>query len=356
MAAAIHNFFIEQGSSFQITFEYLNSNNTPVDLSNRCVRLRMKDNNNLVRLYTSSVGCDNYSLVKSSSGAIVWTLSSLSTRNFIFDFANYDLDITDPSTDDSLRIATGRIEIIKTNFPECVAGNDNKVCSACESISCQDSDGFSLFPTATPAPTGGGTGVGPTPTPTIENPCNIIQENLCGYLCQNMDMFGKLYSGDQLIIADNSTVSGTISVSDTGVITNVELAINNLKHTSHQDISMILVPPSGNKILLSSHSKINNYNNANGSSFAFSNRAFPGTYLNNRSSDFYVNIFDKTNIYRYSSNNISDDVLTANLTDLVGHSCSGNWTLIIKDDDIGGSGSISGWNLVLTYEPPPYVE
>ena len=350
MAAAVYNFFIEQGSAFQITFEYLNNDNSPVDLTNYCVRLRMKDNNNIVRLYTSNPGCINYTLLKSSSGSIVWTLTSSATKDFAFDFANYDLDLIESSSTDSLRISTGRIEVIKNNFPECITGNDSRICSSCESITCEDSSGFSLFPT-TPTPTEGGSGVSPTPTPTIGNPCDIVQEDLCGYLCQNIDMFGKLYSGSGLTISDNSIVSGIITVPDTGVITNVELGIDSLKHTSHQDISIILVPPSGNKILLSSHNKIKNYNTTNGTSFAFSNRALPGTYLNNRSSDFYVNILDKTNIYKFSN-----DTLTTNLTGLVGHSCSGDWTLVIRDDDIGGSGSISGWNLVLTYEPPPYSE
>jgi subtilisin-like proprotein convertase family protein len=351
MAAAVYNFFIEQGSAFQITFEYLNNDNSPVDLTNYCVRLRMKDNNNIVRLYTSNPpACINYTLLKSSSGSIVWTLTSSATKDFTFDFANYDLDLIESSSTDSLRISTGRIEVIKNNFPECITGNDSRICSSCESITCEDSSGFSLFP-ITPTPTEGGSGVSPTPTPTIGNPCDIVQEDLCGYLCQNIDMFGKLYSGSGLTISDNSIVSGIIAVPDTGVITNVELGIDSLKHTSHQDISIILVPPSGNKILLSSHNKIKNYNTTNGTSFAFSNRALPGTYLNNRSSDFYVNILDKTNIYKFSN-----DTLTTNLTGLVGHSCSGDWTLIIRDDDIGGSGSISGWNLVLTYEPPPYSE
>lgn len=350
MAAAVYNFFIEQGSRFEITFEYLNNDNSPVDLTNYCVRLRMKDNNNIVRLYTSNPpSCINYTLLKSSSGNIIWSLTAAATKDFIFDFANYDLDIIESDSQDVLRIATGRIEVIKNNFPECITGNTSRVCSSCEEITCADSNGLSLLPT-TPTPTNGGSGVGPTPTPTAANPCDIVQEDLCGYLCQNIDMFGKLYSGSGLVISDNSVVSGTITVPDTGIITNVELGIDSLKHSSHQDISMILVPPSGDKILLSSHNKIKNYNN-NGTSFAFSNRALPGTYLNNRSSDFYVNILDKTNIYSFDN-----DTLTANLTGLVGHSCSGDWALIIRDDDIGGSGSISGWNLVLTYEPPPYTE
>ena len=42
MSAAIHNFFIEQGSDFQITFRYLDTNEVPVDLTNYCVSLLWK--------------------------------------------------------------------------------------------------------------------------------------------------------------------------------------------------------------------------------------------------------------------------------------------------------------------------
>lgn len=353
MAAATYNFFIEQGSFFEITFQYLDVNGNPIDLTNYCIRLRMKDNNNFVRLYSSSVQCENYTLSKNIDGNITWSLPAFSTKDFIFSSAVYDLDVSENSVDNR-RIATGRIEIIPNNFSDCSSGNTSKICSSCETISCDDSNGFGV------AASGGGIVPSeeqptPTPTPPVVSPCDIIQEDFCGYLCQGMDMFAKMYSGSSINIPDNGMISGTINIPDTGIITNIEFAVDKLTHSHPQDLSMILVPPSGNKILLSSHNKIKNYNTASGLSFAFSNKAIPNIYLNNRNTnDYYLNILDKTDNYKFSTDNINYENLDVSITGLVGHSCSGNWSLIIKDEDIGSSGSVSGWHMLITYEPPPY--
>jgi subtilisin-like proprotein convertase family protein len=357
MAAATYNFYIEQGSDFQITFQYLDNNSNPIDVSNYCARLRLKDSNNTIRLYSSSVGCGNYSLTTNAFGYIIWNLPASTTKDFNFDSAVYDLDIgLNGQSVQNTRISTGRIEIIKNNFPDCNSSSTDRSCANCGDISCEDSNGFSIG--------GSGTGSGvsptgdnptPTPTPTIISPCNIIQEDFCGYLCQGMDMFGKLYSGSGFNVPDVGFTSGTISIADTGIITNVEISIDKLTHNYPQDLSMILVPPSGQKILLSSHNKIKNYNSLNGLSFAFSNKALPSVYLNNRDNeDYYLNILDKRSSYNFTLDNINYESLDASITGLVGYSCSGDWSLIIKDEDIGSSGSISGWHIVLTYEPPPY--
>lgn len=355
MAAAIYNFYIEQGSIFEITFEYLDTNSNPIDLTNYCIRLRMKDNNGIVRLYSSEANCTNYSLSKNIDGRIVWNLGATTTRDFTFTSASYDLDIQ-TSNEDNKRIATGRIEIVPNNFPDCLSGSSSRICSSCETIDCADSLGFSISQSGNGNISPTGDNPTPTPTPTIISPCDIIQEDFCGYLCQGMDMFGKMYSGSSMLIPDNGVVSGTINVPDSGIITNIEFAIDKLTHSSPQDLSIILVPPSGNKVLLSSHSKIQNYSSTSGLSFAFSNKALPSVYLNNRTNtDYYLNILDKTNTYKFSMDNINYEDLDVSLTGLVGYSCSGNWSLIIKDEDIGSSGSISGWNMVITYEPPPYA-
>jgi subtilisin-like proprotein convertase family protein len=356
MAAATYNFYIEQGSDFQITFQYLDNNSNPIDISNYCIRLRLKDNNNIVRLYSSSAGCGNYSLTSNTSGYIIWNLPASSTKDFTFDSAIYDLDIgLAGQNSQNTRISTGRIEIIKNNFADCISGSTSRSCASCGDIICEDSNGFSIASTGTGGISPTGDNPTPTPTPTIISPCNIIQEDFCGYLCQGMDMFGKLYSGSGFNIPDVGSNSGTITVSDTGVITNIEVSIDKLSHAYPQDLSMVLVPPSGQKILLSSHNKIKNYSSLNGLSFAFSNKAISGKYLNNRDNDdYYLNVLDKRSSYRFSLDDINYESLTTSITGLVGYSCSGDWSLIIKDEDIGSSGSISGWHMVLTYEPPPY--
>lgn len=356
MAAATYNFYIEQGSFFEITFQYLDINSNPIDLTNYCIRLRMKDNLNNVRLYSSNASCENYTLSKNANGYITWSLPSLTTKDFTFTSAVYDLDVnSEDNNRDNKRISTGRIEIIPNNFSDCGSGSTSRICSPCEAIVCDDSNGFSINTNDNGGPSPTGETPTPTPTPPVQSPCDIIQEDFCGYLCQGMDMFGKMYSGQSINIPDNGVASGTINVPDSGVITNIEFAIDKLTHTHPQDLSMILVPPSGNKILLSSHSKIKNYSSTSGLSFAFSNKALPGTYLNNRNNnDYYLNILDKRSTYKFSLDNINYENLDASITGLVGYSYSGNWSLIIKDEDVGSSGSISGWHMVITYEPPPY--
>jgi len=355
MAAAIYNFFIEQGSFFEITFQYLDVNSNPIDLTNYCIRLRMKDNTNVVRIYGSEVACNNYTLSKSSDGFITWSLPASVTKDFTFTSAVYDLDVNSDSID-SRRISTGRIEIIPNNFVDCIGGNPSRICAPCDALICDDSNGTNISEDGdggTPVPTG--ENPTPTPTPTTISPCDIIQEDFCGYLCQGMDMFGKMYSGPYMNIPDMGSISGTISIPDTGIITNIEIAIDKLTHSHPQDLSMILVPPSGNKILLSSHNKIKNYNPSSGLSFAFSDKALPSIYLNNRNSnDYYLNILDKKQNYKFTLDNINYENFDTSITGLVGYSCSGNWSLIIRDEDIGSSGSISGWHMVITYEPPPY--
>jgi subtilisin-like proprotein convertase family protein len=163
-----------------------------------------------------------------------------------------------------------------------------------------------------------------------------------------------MYTGSSITIDDNSASSGTISISDMREIQNIELFVNKLKHQHPQDLAFVLVTPNQDKILLSAHNKILNNNIVNGFNFVISNKAVPGTYINNVANIPYqipyVNILDKRSSY-----NFNNETLLADFDHLIGTSPSGDWTLIIKDDDIGTSGSISDWGLVIAYKPPPFT-
>lgn len=421
MPAAIHNFFIEQGSNFTIIFEYLDNNNIYQDLTNYCIRLRLKpDDGGKAIAYSSDANSpsNRYILSKNNVGVIQWSLPYNETQKFKFNTAVYDLDITNKDNNNITRLTTGTIQIIKNNFSDCPeAGGDG--CLECKDIKVENSSvGTTSSPSVSPS---GNNNNGVTPTPTATS-SEIYQEDLCNYLCQDIDMFGKIYnyneyikysplnsgtilvssetsifntshpyviglldvyknniklnlntdyvasnglsfalsepasSGDSisyinkgLVIPDNASVTGVMTVADTGIITNIEVSVINLKHNNPQDLSMILVPPSGSGVLLSAHSKINNYSSNSGLSYTFSNKAIPDTYLYNRTLyDNYVNIYDKTSKY--------DNTLLSSLDSLKNISPSGDWKLIIRDDDPGSSGTLSGWNLVITYSPPEYIE
>lgn len=434
MPAAVHNFFIEQGSNFFITFQYLDSNSNPIDISRYgCIRLAFRDtaDPSKIGLYSSKAGGAQYRLrsVPGSVGTIEWALPFSETRLFDFDTASYDLELVDDNNE-RIRICTGTIQIVKNNFPECISDLAEGYCKSCDNISA--ADGYIPSSTSTPTVTvddGTGTEPTPTPTPTPTIPANLQQEELCDYLCRGIDLFGKLYNyGDNivyvsgvnsgiflaesgqslftpleyvpgtlsvylngtgllssqfsatdgtsisllnvdtldndqitwinngLVINDLAATTGTMYVADTGIVTNVEVTISNLKHSNPQDLSMILVPPSGDSVLLSAYNKINNYSYSSGLNYTFSNKAIPDIYLNNRSiDDLYVNILDKTQDYNSDEFFLIGSSLISNLSGLNGISASGYWSLIVRDHDLGASGTIDGWNLILTYEPIPFI-
>jgi len=343
MAAANHNFSIESGSDFQITFQYLDQNQNPIDISGYCVSLLWKpiDGAGFAQGFSSnqpsSLANEGFTLVKSTSGNIVFSLSYIFTKNITWTQAVYDLYISDQSTPPrKYKLSTGTIDIIPNNFPECSTQTTGH-CADCNSL-VFDNVG-PIVPTPTP------TGPDPVPTPSLGD------GDVCTLVCDDLDIYAIMYNGSGLSISDNGSVSGTISIANTGTIQNIELVVNKLKHQYPQDLAMILVPPTGNKILLSAHNKIAYNNIVNGFNCVFSNKASPGVYINNVVNNSYqipyVNILDKTSIYNYNN-----ETLSANLQSWIGSSPSGNWSLIIKDDDIGTSGSIADWRLIITYAPP----
>jgi hypothetical protein len=140
MPAAIHNFFIEQGSNFYISFEYLNTNNLPVDLTDYCVVLKFRNNADPADYaqYSSNVTNAAYKLRKTSAGIIEWILPFTETQTFNFDSANYDLLLTNNNTEEYIRLCTGTIQIVKTNFPECDGTDTLSPCKTCDQISFND--------------------------------------------------------------------------------------------------------------------------------------------------------------------------------------------------------------------------
>jgi subtilisin-like proprotein convertase family protein len=484
MPAAIHNFVIEQGSNFYISFEYLNTNNLPVDLTDYCVVLKFRNNADPTDYaqYSSNVTNASYKLRKTSAGIIEWILPFTETQTFNFDSANYDLLLTNNNTEEYIRLCTGTIQIIKTNFPECNGTGTDSPCKTCDQISFNDayssqsqsggtttlpdsitlvapfsgiissiavtggqivntSDALITINRVSSTGSGGSTGGGDTGGGTGgggDSPTTLSQEDLCDYLCQGLDLFGKLYkysdniylssensgnipvttnqtsftvpsgyisglldvylnssglikdtnftanneinfsltnlvsvgrpsniaiSGDIVTwvhkgikVNDLSSSSYPMYIANTGIINNLEITVNNLKHDNPQDLVMILMPPSGDGILLSAYNKINNYSSTSGLNFTFSNKATSGVYLHNRSvNDLYMNIYDKTSIYNMSHYPVPEAVLTADLSSVNGLSSAGYWSLLIQDQDAGGSGTIDGWNMIVTYPPTPFV-
>jgi subtilisin-like proprotein convertase family protein len=331
MVAVNYNFDIEKGSDFEISFIYTDENGTPVNLNfDRCVKFSLSgiDSNFSSSYINETLDPINNNpisiLTADSSGVITLKLSAIETNKYNFDTAIYDLDVSLSNSPYNKRLSTGLINIINRNFPLVISDNIIE-CSAVSS----DQNGD------TP---------GPTPTP----PPSDIVDFCLPYDCVVPDLFADTYNASGFFIQDfnqNSTISsGSVTVTNTGIISNVELAINGLSHNHPSDLIFILAPPSGDKILLSANHKILNYNN--NFSFMFSNKADTDKYLFNITNGNFCNIYDKTSLINYNNEN-----LLSSFDHLFGSSVTGIWTLIAKDTDPVGSGSINSWKLVITTEP-----
>jgi subtilisin-like proprotein convertase family protein len=342
MAAATYNFQIEQGSHFEINFRYLSENNSPINLSDKCIVLRWLEAPTAKLATFSSAtpaSLDNssgYSLSGNNLGIINFQISSTQTKNYNFTNATYDLDIIESSLSSSknLRLLTGTIGLITRNF---------SIVENCGLISSDPRiplDADAPAPSVTVAPTGG---VSPTPTAGPDSTDLCLPED-----CISLDIYATTYTGSGFIIQDNQNNSSIISTSATGMIENIELAINGLRHDSPQDLTFILSPPSGSGILLSANSKIPNRSIDNGFSFMFSNKASVGSYLHNINNGGLCNIYDKTNIVKFNEQNLLNS-----FDHIINSSITGSWTLYANDNDVGVSGTIDSWKLILTY---PSVE
>jgi subtilisin-like proprotein convertase family protein len=349
MPAAEYNFFIEQGSNFDITFQYLDENNNPITLSSTedCIVFKFQpDDLGIVKFpgvtYSSSASDISLRTITiGSNGQILLSLKYSDTKDFGWDTAKYDLylikDRNSSATGNKkqYRLATGTISLVK------VATSAN--------IDCEP-------PAVTSTPTtdtgnGNGNSPGVTPTLTLQPP-QADTVDLCSVVCGNLDLYSTLYQyvgpGDvsSLTINDNSIVSGQIPISSSLKIENIEVVVSGLKHQSPQDLSFVLVPPSGSGILLAHNQKI--VNGSTGAGFIFSRKADPSSFLHNMSgASPYVNIYDKRQYHPSGSN------LRAGFSHLYNHALSGLWTLQIADTDPVGSGVLSGWGIVIQYSSSP---
>jgi subtilisin-like proprotein convertase family protein len=328
MPAAIYNFEIEKGSDFSISFQYNDAAGVPIDLSGKCVQLKMLMSNGDQYVFSSAAPANytshGWSLSADNLGKISLKILSTTTLGFIGTSCVYDLDVSDSAG--NIRLAAGSISFVSRNIDPlnlgyCSVSTDPKKLAATQT-------------TTTSTPTA------PTPTPAP----NEFEDLCLPYDCVELDVYSVVYAGSGLNITDLSTSSGSITSTDTRMIENIELAINKLAHSSPQDIAFLLAPPSGNKILLSANHKI--VNNNNNFSFMFSNKATATSYLHNISNGGLCNIYDKTSSYKYNNEN-----LLYSFDHLFDTSTTGVWTLYAKDTDPLSSGSLDSWKLIVTYKP-----
>lgn len=126
MAAANYNFSIEKGTSFVISFQYLDSNNIPINLTNWCARLRWIDNTGTINTYyTSNINEDYSFTLEPTDGKILFQIPAIKTAAITWTSARYDLDLQEPinlyssslqENKKVFRILEGSISVVTPNI------------------------------------------------------------------------------------------------------------------------------------------------------------------------------------------------------------------------------------------------
>lgn len=338
MPAASYSFSIEQGSDFELIYQYIDENNTFVNLTNHYILLKFITNDNTIYTFDNRNSSPDYNLTTDTLGRIVLNIPARITNTYTFSSATYDLDIQEPNESypgsgyKRYRLAQGSITIIQRNIPTTITEIPLPV------------DRYSILD-------------------ACENNCSSFESSI--------------YTGSGISIIDNGTSYSSIFINDNRSINTIELAINGLTHSNLQDLNAFLAPPSGDKILLFSNQKISNY--TPGFSFLLSDKALQNSSLRTVKNGGSCRISNKTNTVRFdnsipslvcnnndciyvnipfnvdSSGNVTVGVLNnenllSSFTSLSGYvPSSGNWTLYIQDNDVGSSGVIDSWRLVVTY-------
>lgn len=127
MPAAEYSFTIEKGSAFVISFQYMDDNNIPINITNWCARLRWIEDqpeNPTIRTFVSNVRSSDYELsMDPLDGRMTLKIPAAQTVLFDFGSALYDLELQEPNDLYSgggkkvFRILAGTVTTISRNVP-----------------------------------------------------------------------------------------------------------------------------------------------------------------------------------------------------------------------------------------------
>ena len=127
MPAAEYNFPIEKGTAFVIAFEYKDDNQTPINLTNWCARLRWIEDQEtpITRTFVTNTRNSNYEFtIDPLLGKIILKIPASVTLNYNFGAARYDLELQEPNDlyagggKKVFRILQGTVTLVARNVPD----------------------------------------------------------------------------------------------------------------------------------------------------------------------------------------------------------------------------------------------
>lgn len=276
MAATEYNFAIEQGTIFAIDFNYKDTLNNPIDISNACVLFRMKplngSNTNLITFTTTgNTTTSAYSFrISPEKGLISLRLPAETTNAYDWASANYELEITLPDLfyNGGSRIVkrllqgtiTLRKRLIPADFvPSCTITEEGTEVYGME----QDLSSYSISDSC------------------VGSPCEFIGGNANIFPIYNIDTLESvIYFRDRVLINNenpygkSSPFPASLSVTESRIIERVDVLFDGFTHSNPTDLRVLLVH-NGSGVLLLDQNKFSYNNKPKNLSFIISDYAVP---------------------------------------------------------------------------------
>lgn len=103
------NLSIDQGVTYKHRFDYVDTTNTPIDISGYTARMQIRESvDDTVTVYDSTVGSDIE--IDGPNGTVTLTIPATTTEAFTFSAGVYDIEIVS-SQSEVIRLVEGRVKI-----------------------------------------------------------------------------------------------------------------------------------------------------------------------------------------------------------------------------------------------------
>ena len=275
MAATEYNFAIEQGTIHAVDFRYLNSSQSPIDMSNYCVILRIQPldgpNTNLITLTTtgnSTSPAYSFKLVP-PEGRIQLRIPAETTNSYTWATASYELEIISPDLFYNggsrivKRLLQGSITLRRRlipalSLPSCTVSEEG-----IEQVYGSELDLSSYSITDS----------------CVGSPCEFIGGNATIYSLSNPNSDQSVMYLQDRVLANNENIFGksnpfplSVSVTESRTIERIDVFIDGLTHSNPTDVRLMLAH-NGSGVLLFDQNKFSDNNKPRNLSFIISDYA-----------------------------------------------------------------------------------
>lgn len=109
MALKVKTIYMDQGATFKLPLEYVDSDGEPIPMSGFTASFRVKRRFSDADPVLALTSTDGVFDINATTGAILLTIDAETTAGVPAKRYKYDIELTDPDTDEVVRLMQGRL-------------------------------------------------------------------------------------------------------------------------------------------------------------------------------------------------------------------------------------------------------